>query len=204
MTVAFVITALIIVATPGTGALYTISTGLTGGTRAGLVAAVGCTLGIVPHLVAAITGTAALLRASGEAFEIVKFAGVAYLLYLAWTTWRDKSELVASTGDSDRPGPWRITWTAVTVNVLNPKLTIFFFAFLPQFAPPHSHDELARLLELSGVFMAMTLVVFALYGVFAAAMRSHVIDRPAVVRRMRQTFAVSFVGLSAKLAVTHR
>ena len=78
MSIAFLLTALIIVATPGTGALYTISTGLSGGARASLVAAVGCTLGIVPHLVAAITGTAALLRASGLAFEIVKFAGVVY------------------------------------------------------------------------------------------------------------------------------
>ena len=203
MTVAFVITALIIVATPGTGALYTISTGLTGGTRAGLVAAVGCTLGIVPHLVAAITGTAALLRASGEAFEIVKFAGVAYLLYMAVATWRDRTPLAVDRGRASRPAH-RIISSGILTNLLNPKLTIFFFAFLPQFAPPHSHQELARLLELSGVFMAMTLVVFALYGVFAAAMRSHVIDRPAVVRRMRQTFAVSFVGLSAKLAVTHR
>src|ERR1700742_1333019 len=103
MTVAFVITALIIVATPGTGALYTISTGLTGGTRAGLVAAVGCTLGIVPHLVAAITGTAALLRASGEAFEIVKFAGVAYLLYMAVATWRDRTPLAVDRGRASRP-----------------------------------------------------------------------------------------------------
>jgi threonine/homoserine/homoserine lactone efflux protein len=203
ITVAFLITALIIVATPGTGALYTISTGLTAGTRAGVVAAVGCTLGIVPHLVAAITGTAALLRASGEAFEIVKFAGVVYLLYMAIATWRDRTPLVVDQGPRSRPAR-QIIGSGILMNLLNPKLTIFFFAFLPQFVPPHSHHELARLLELSGVFMAMTLIVFALYGVFAAAMRRHVIDRPTIVRRMRQTFAVSFVGLSAKLALTHR
>jgi len=202
MSAAFLLTALIIVATPGTGALYTISTGLTRGARAGLVAAVGCTLGIVPHLVAATTGTAALLRASGEAFEIVKFGGVAYLLYMAVATWRDRSPLVVD--ERGERSAARIVSSGVLMNLLNPKLTIFFFAFLPQFVPPHSHHELASLLELSGVFMAMTLIVFALYGVFAAAMRRHVIDRPAIVRRMRQTFAVSFVGLSAKLALTHR
>jgi len=202
MSAAFLLTALIIVATPGTGALYTISTGLTRGARAGLVAAVGCTLGIVPHLVAATTGTAALLRASGEAFEIVKFAGVAYLLYMAVATWRDRSPLVVD--ERGERSAARIVSSGVLMNLLNPKLTIFFFAFLPQFVPPHSHHELASLLELSGVFMAMTLIVFALYGVFAAAMRRHVIDRPRVVRRMRQTFAVSFVGLSAKLALTNR
>jgi len=202
MSAAFLLTALIIVATPGTGALYTISTGLTRGARAGLVAAVGCTLGIVPHLVAATTGTAALLRASGEAFEIVKFGGVAYLLYMAVATWRDRSPLVVD--ERGERSAARIVSSGVLMNLLNPKLTIFFFAFLPQFVPPHSHHELASLLELSGVFMAMTLIVFALYGVFAAAMRRHVIDRPRVVRRMRQTFAVSFVGLSAKLALTNR
>ena len=202
MSVAFLLTALIIVATPGTGALYTISTGLTRGARAGLVAAVGCTLGIVPHLVAAVTGTAALLRASGEAFEIVKFGGVAYLLYMAVATWRDRSPLVVD--ERGERSAARIVSSGVLMNLLNPKLTIFFFAFLPQFVPPHSHHELTSLLALSGVFMAMTLIVFALYGVFAAAMRRHVIDRPAIVRRMRQTFAVSFVGLSAKLALTHR
>jgi threonine/homoserine/homoserine lactone efflux protein len=154
-------------------------------------------------LVAAITGTAALLRASGQAFEIVKFAGVVYLLYMAVATWRDRTPLVVDQGPRSRPTR-QIIGSGILMNLLNPKLTIFFFAFLPQFVPPHSHHELARLLELSGVFMAMTLIVFALYGVFAAAMRRHVIDRPAVVRRMRQTFAVSFVGLSAKLALTNR
>jgi threonine/homoserine/homoserine lactone efflux protein len=206
VTIAFLLTALIIVVTPGTGALYTISTGLTRGARASLVAAVGCTLGIVPHLIAAITGTAALLRASGMAFEIVKFAGVAYLLVMAVLTWRDRSPLVVpdqADGADDRPAH-RIIGSGILMNLLNPKLTIFFFAFLPQFVPVHSHHQIATMLELSAMFMAMTLVVFALYGLFAAAVRRHVIERPRIVRRMRQVFAASFVGLSAKLAMTAR
>lgn len=206
MSVAFLVTALIIVITPGTGALYTISTGLSRGARASLVAAIGCTLGIVPHLVAAITGTAALLRASGLAFEIVKFAGVAYLIVMAISTWRDRSPLVVDTelgGPGPRPAR-KIIGSGILMNLLNPKLTIFFFAFLPQFVPTHSHHELATMLELSGVFMVMTLIVFAFYGVFAAAVRRHLIERPRIVRRMRQTFAASFVGLSAKLALTAR
>ena len=206
MSVAFLITALIIVVTPGTGALYTISTGLTRGARASFVAAAGCTLGIVPHLTAAITGTAALLRASGLAFEIVKFAGVAYLIVMAISTWRDRSPLVveSKTGDDDARPAHRIIGSGILMNLLNPKLTIFFFAFLPQFVPAHSHHQLATMLELSGVFMAMTLVVFATYGLFAAAVRRHLIERPRIVRRMRQLFATSFVGLSAKLALTAR
>ena len=203
MSLTFLLTALVIVATPGTGALFTISAGLTRGARASLVAAFGCTLGIVPHLAAAVTGTAALLRASGVAFETVKFLGVAYLLWMAWTTWRDRSPL---TVDDERPprSARRVVGSAVLVNLLNPKLTLFFFAFLPQFVPRDSSHQLATMLGLSGVFMAMTFLVFAGYGVFAAAVRVHLIERPRVVRRMRQAFAASFVGLGAKLATTAR
>jgi threonine/homoserine/homoserine lactone efflux protein len=201
MSVAFLLTSLVIVATPGTGALYTVSTGLSRGTRASVIAACGCTLGIVPHLAAAVTGTAALLRASGIAFEIVKFAGVAYLLYMAWATWRDRSALVVEESRAPRSAR-RIVGSAVLMNLLNPKLTIFFFAFLPQFVPAHAPHQLARMLGLSAVFMVMTLVVFAVYGVFAAAVRRHLIDRPRIVQRIRKLFAGSFVALGAKLATT--
>jgi len=203
MTPAFLITSLIVVATPGTGALYTVATGLAHGTKASVLASVGCTLGILPAMLAAVTGLAAILHSSAIAFQTIKWAGVAYLLYLAWITWRDKSELVSSATDSERPGPWRITWTAVAVNVLNPKLTVFFFAFLPQFIDP-SRPPVGQMLYLSAVFMAMTFVVFALYGVFAAGVRTHVIRRPRVVTWMRRTFAATYVALAARMAVTAR
>ena len=203
MTLAFLLTSLVVVAMPGSGALYTVATGLAHGTKASVLAAAGCTLGIVPAMLAAVTGLAAIMHSSAVAFQTIKWAGVAYLLYLAWTTWRDKSELVASTGDSDRPGPWRITWTAVAVNVLNPKLTIFFFAFLPQFIDP-ARPPVGQMLYLSTVFMAMTFVVFALYGAFAAAVRTHVVRRPRVVSWMRRTFAATYVALAARMAVTAR
>jgi threonine/homoserine/homoserine lactone efflux protein len=203
MTVAFLLTSLVIVATPGTGALYTISAGLAGGARRSIVAALGCTLGIVPHLAAAITGTAALLHAGGVAFEVVKVLGVAYLLFMAWSTWRDGSVLTVDPRQDGRPAR-NVIASAVLVNLLNPKLTLFFFAFLPQFVPDHAGSQIGPMLTLSGVFMAMTLVVFAGYGLFAAAMREHVIARPHIVRRMRRVFAVSFVALGAKLAATTR
>lgn len=203
MSLTFLLTALVIVVTPGTGALFTIAAGMSRGTRASLVAAFGCTLGIVPHLAAAITGTAALLRASGLAFETVKFLGVAYLLYLAWSTWRDKSVLSVA-ADATPRAAGKVIRSAVLINLLNPKLTVFFFAFLPQFVPSNSPHALARLLGLSAVFMLMTLVVFALYGVFAASVRSHLLERPRMVDRLRRLFAVSFVALGAKLATTAR
>ncbi len=203
MSLTFVITALVIVVTPGVGALFTMSAALARGARAGVVAAFGCTLGIVPHLTAAVTGTAALLRASGTAFEVVKVLGVAYLLCMAWTTWRDKSPLIVDDEPASKP-PLRVIGSAILANLLNPKLTIFFFAFLPQFVPARSPHQLGTMLALSAAFMVMTFVVFAFYGVFAAGVRRHLIDRPRVVRRVRHTFAASFVLLSAKLAETAR
>ena len=203
MSAAFLLTSLIIVAMPGTGALITLSAGVSRGARASVVAAFGCTLGIVPHLIAAVSGTAALLRASGAAFDALRIAGVAYLLFMAVATWRDKSELAVRDNQPAR-SPARVIGSAMLSNLLNPKLTVFFFAFLPQFVPPHAPDELARLLLLSGVFMAMTFIVFVIYGVSAAAVRSHVIERPKVIQRMRRLFAASFVGLGIKLATTSR
>jgi threonine/homoserine/homoserine lactone efflux protein len=203
MSVAFLLTSLVIVALPGTGALITLSAGVSHGSRASVVAAFGCTLGIVPHLIAAVTGTAALLRASGAAFDAVRVVGVLYLLFMAAMTWRDHSTLVVDESQPARSAR-RVIGSAVLANLLNPKLTIFFFAFLPQFVPAHAHHQVARLLLLSSVFMAMTFVVFVIYGVFASAMRRHLIDRPPVVQRIRRVFAVSFVGLGIKLATTQR
>jgi threonine/homoserine/homoserine lactone efflux protein len=165
-----------------------------------VVAAFGCTLGIVPHLAAAVTGTATLLRAGGVAFEVLRIAGVGYLLVMAWTTWRDTSRLGVEPDPEPRSAA-RIVLSAVLVNLLNPKLTLFFFAFLPQFVPREGSGQLASMLALSGVFMAMTFVVFAGYGVFAAAMRRHVVERPRVVARIRKLFAASFAALGARLAL---
>jgi threonine/homoserine/homoserine lactone efflux protein len=200
---AFLLTSLIIVAMPGTGALITLSAGVSRGARGGVVAAFGCTLGIVPHLVAAVTGTAALLRASGAAFDALRIAGVAYLLFMAIATWHDKSELLVEDHEPQR-SPARVIASAMLSNLLNPKLTVFFFAFLPQFVPPRAPHEVERLLLLSGVFMAMTFVVFVIYGLGASAVRRRVIERPAVIRRMRRLFAASFVGLGIRLATTSR
>jgi threonine/homoserine/homoserine lactone efflux protein len=201
MSVAFLVTTLVVVATPGTGAVYTISAGLSRGTRPSMVAAFGCTLGVLPHMVAAITGLAALLNASAQAFQAIKWLGVVYLLYLAWQTWRDKSELTVD----DAPAPAsarRVILTAVLINVLNPKLTIFFFAFLPQFVPPSERDAWLRMTGLSLVFMAATFIVFALYGIFAATMRREVLARPHVLTWMRRTFAATYVLLAGRLAVS--
>ena len=203
MTVAFLLTTLVIVATPGTGVLFTVAAGLSRGAGASVVAATGCTLGVVPHMVAAITGLAALLNASAVAFQTLKYAGVAYLLYLAWQTWRDSTPLELDQQAAPQSA-WQVIRTAVLINVLNPKLTIFFFAFLPQFVHPSEQVATSHMVGLSLVFMAVTFVVFTVYGYFAAGMRRFVLARPRVVGWVRRTFAASYVLLAGRLAVQDR
>lgn len=204
MSAEFLIVALVVVATPGTGMIYTVAAGLARGGKASVVAAFGCTLGIVPHMLAAITGLAALLHASALAFDIVKYAGVVYLLWMAWQTWRDKGALSLTAGGSARQGFLAVTVEAVAINLLNPKLSIFFFAFLPQFVAADAPGAVGQMLAMSAVFMAMTFAVFALYGLFAAAVRDRILTRPAVLAWMRRGFAATFALLGAKLALTER
>jgi threonine/homoserine/homoserine lactone efflux protein len=201
MSATFLLTTLVVVAIPGTGAVYTISAGLSRGWRASIVAAFGCTLGVLPHMVTAITGLAALLNASAAAFQAIKWLGVAYLLYLAWQTWRDSSELSVAETAAPASAP-QVILTAVLINLLNPKLTIFFFAFLPQFVPAGTPDGWLQMTWLSLVFMAATFAVFALYGIFAATMRRQVLTRPRVVTWMRRTFAATYLLLAGRLAIT--
>jgi threonine/homoserine/homoserine lactone efflux protein len=203
MSVEFLLTSLIVVATPGTGVIYTLAAGLTRGARTSIVAAAGCTLGIVPQMAAAITGVAALLHTSAVAFGVLKYAGVAYLLYMAWSTLRDKGALAVEQ-EGAPSSPSKTITTGILINILNPKLTTFFFAFLPQFVSSDDPRGVLRMLQLSAVFMLFTFVIFSVYGVFAAAMRERVLSRPRVMAWMRRVFAGSFVALGLKLAFTRQ
>ncbi|OYU49562.1 MAG: lysine transporter LysE [Rhizobiales bacterium PAR1] len=203
MTAEFWITTFIVVASPGVGAIYTIAAGLARGGRASVLAAFACTLGIVPHVLAAMFGLAALLHTSALLYDAVKYAGVAYLLWMAWQALQETGALKVDTDTAPRSS-LRVLVDGVALNLLNPKLTIFFVAFLPQFTDKASATPLADMLGLSGVFMVMTFVVFAIYGLFAAAMRDHVIARPSVMTWLRRSFAAAFVALGARLALSER
>ncbi|MEU3049517.1 LysE family translocator [Streptomyces sp. NPDC006984] len=200
MSIAFLLTALAVVVTPGAGVLYTLAAGLSHGRRAGVVAAFGCTLGILPHLAAAATGLAALLHTSAPAYHAVKYLGAGYLLYMAWTMLRDRGALAVEERSEPRPAA-RVVVSAVLLNLLNPKPMMFFVAFLPQFAPLGGPGSLGAMLRLGGVFMALTFVVFTAYGLCAAAVRDRVLARPRVLTGVRGVIAACFVGLGARLAV---
>lgn len=203
MGIEFLITSFVVVISPGPGALLTVAAGLSGGARAAAVTALGCTLGIVPHLLAAVTGLAALLHASATAFDALRYAGVAYLLYMGWATWRSPAALEVRADAPARSTGGRIA-EAMLVNLLNPKLSLFFLTFLPQFIAPGEAQPTQRMAQLSLVFMAMTLVVFLGYGVFAARFRDQVLQRPSVLVWLRRSFAAAFVALGGKLALMQR
>src|SRR3712207_4815698 len=194
MSIEFLITSLIVVATPGTGVLYTLAAGLSRGSRASVAAAFGCTLGIIPHMAAAILGLAALLHTSALAFQTLKYLGVVYLLYMAWNTLREQGALRIE-ADVDARSTRQVIVSAILINILNPKLSIFFLAFLPQFVHVGDPDTLARMVGLSSVFMLLTFVVFVGYGLGAAALRRQVLGRPRVVQWMRRLFAAPFFSL---------
>ncbi len=203
LTLDFLITSLIVVLIPGTGVVFTISTGLAAGKRASVFAALGCTAGIVPHLLASVLGLSAILHTSALAFQGLKFAGVAYLLYLAYATWRDRSAFAVD----DAPiatSAGSLVVKACLLNILNPKLTIFFLAFLPQFITPTGPAPSLQMLTLSAVFMGMTFAVFVLYGLLANFFRKAVLESPRVQTWLRRSFAATFAGLGANLAFAQR
>ncbi|AZF63099.1 LysE family translocator [Pseudomonas sp. LF135] len=203
LSVNFLVTCLIVVLIPGTGVIFTVSTGLTAGKRASVFAALGCTAGILPHLLASVLGLSALLHTSALAFEVLRYAGVAYLLYLAYATWRDRSAFAmndAPTATTARG----LMIRGFLLNILNPKLTIFFLAFLPQFVTPGSISPAVQMLVLSAVFMAMTFAVFVIYGLLANGFRRAVIESPRVQNWLRRSFAAAFAGLGLNLAFAQR
>jgi threonine/homoserine/homoserine lactone efflux protein len=204
MTLSFLLTSLLVVASPGTGVLYTLAVALTQGARASIAAAFGCTLGIVPHMLAAMLGLAAVLHTSALAFAALKWCGVVYLLYMAWQALRETGALAIDARPVAGRSSRRVIVTGVLINILNPKLSIFFLAFLPQFIAADESHPLGRMLELSGAFMAMTLGVFVVYGLFAAGVRDRVVTRPKVMAWLRRSFAAGFAALGAKLAFAER
>lgn len=203
MSIAFLLTSLIVVASPGTGVLYTLAVALTRGSRASIAAAFGCTLGIIPAMLAATLGLAAVMHASALAFSTLKWLGVIYLLYMSWQALRETGALAVD-GQPDARSSRRVIATGFLINILNPKLSIFFLAFLPQFIAADESHPLPRMLELSGAFMVMTFAVFVLYGLFAASVRDRIVTKPRVMTWLRRAFAGGFAALGARLAFAER
>jgi threonine/homoserine/homoserine lactone efflux protein len=199
----FLLTSLVVVLIPGTGVVYTINTGLTLKWRASIAAAIGCTLGIVPHILASILGLSALLNMSAQVFSALKIVGSMYLLYLAWKMWREAGIIEINQKPTIASG-MQIAIKGIAINLLNPKLTIFFFAFLPLFVSPNSASPTLEMIALSVVFMSMTLIIFVVYGVLASGIRAYLINSSKIIKRFQQAFAVIFAAFAVKLALSEK
>ncbi len=201
ITIQFLITALVVVIAPGTGVVYTLAMGLGRGKLAAVAAAAGCTFGIVPHLTAATLGLAAVLHASALLFNIVKFAGVAYLLWMAWGALRQSGALAVKPADATPEPLMRVAVRGALINILNPKLSIFFLALLPPFLSGDATRATVEMAQLGAVFMAMTFVVFAIYGLFAGMVRARVLASRRAMAWLNRSFAAVFAALAGRLAL---
>jgi threonine/homoserine/homoserine lactone efflux protein len=199
----FVLTSLLVILVPGTGVVYTVTTGITQNRRASLAAAFGCTLGILPHVLACILGLSAILHMSAQIFSAIKLAGAAYLLYLAWNMWRDAGTLQFDQKNSETSFG-QIILKAIAINLLNPKLTIFFFSFLPQFISKDAASATGEMVIMSAVFMGLTFLVFALYGLLASSVRTYLLRSSRAVKRVQQAFALAIAGFAVKLALSDK
>lgn len=203
MSTEFLITSLIVVLLPGTGVLYTLAIGLGRGFKASIAAAVGCTVGIIPAMFASIIGLAALFHTSALAFQLIKYAGVAYLFYMAWNILREGGALDVS--EDRRPlSAYQTARDGVLLNMLNPKLSLFFLAFLPQFVPATSTNTTLTMFMLGSTFMALTFIIFVGYGACASLARDYVVSKPAVMVWLRRSFAATFGLLGLRLALAER
>ena len=199
----FLITSLVVVLIPGTGVIYTVSTGLFVGWRASIAAAIGCTAGIIPHLTASVLGLSAVLHMSALAFQVLKYAGSIYLIYLAWAMWRETGSFKLKRPEQ-RCGFAQTAIRGILINILNPKLSMFFWAFLPLFIRDVGGTPLEQMLLLSALFMAMTLVIFILYGLLASSVSTYFTKSPTMTIRLQRTFAFIFAALAAKLAMSEQ
>lgn len=203
LTIEFLLTSLIIVLVPGTGAIFTISSGLFRGWRASAMAAIGCTLGILPHLLAAIGGLSFVLHSGATFFLWLRWIGFLYLLYLAWMMWQEGSGIQFE-ATQPQMSDWKIVGKAILINLLNPKLTLFFFAFLPLFLSPDPKSAVAEMMRMSAVFMLITLLVFLVYGALASSVRTQIINSPQRLLWLQRSFALAFALLGLKLALGER
>ncbi len=203
ISIEFLVTSLVVVLIPGTGVLYTIAAGLFSGKKASVFAAFGCTLGIVPSLMASIMGLAIIIHTSALAFQVIKIIGVAYLLFLSWSMLRSSGSLTLNEGQ-DKQSLVAVAFKGFLINILNPKLTIFFLAFLPQFIPAQVPSATNHMLLLGVTFMIMTFLVFVIYGILATSVRNYIIHSEKVSTIVQRIFAGSFALLGLKLALTSR
>jgi threonine/homoserine/homoserine lactone efflux protein len=200
--VAYLAVVTVLMLTPGPDMLFVLASGARSGSRAGFVAAVGVAVGETIHLLAAAAGLAALFQAAPLLYDLVRFAGAAYLLWLGIRSLRTRRGQHAADGRGGAPSTRWAFWRGLITNVLNPKMALFTVALLPQFVDPSRGQVPAQFLVLGACFVALEIVVDGTIGLVAGRVRRVLARRPRAARGLDVASGSVFVGLAAKLALT--
>ncbi|MGD0586841.1 MAG: LysE family translocator [Oryzomonas sp.] len=187
---------------PGPDNIFVVTQGIARGRKAAIVTALGMCSGISVHTTAAAFGISALFYSSLVAFTIIKYAGAAYLLYLAWRTLRERAAIRLAKAD-DRPGA-ALFKRGFIMNVLNPKVAMFFLAFLPQFVTPKASHFALQMLFLGFIFMLQAIVIFCLIGYFSGSIGNLILTRPRIGKYLDFMTAGVFTSLGIRLALAER
>ncbi len=200
--VAYLALVTVLMLTPGPDMLFVLASGIRSGSRAGFVAAVGVAVGETIHLLAAAAGLAALFRAAPVLYELLRFAGAAYLLWLGVRSLRTRGGQQVVEGRGGAQSTRRAFWRGLVTNVLNPKMALFTVALLPQFVDPSRGQVPAQFLVLGACFVALEILVDGTVGLAAGRVRRVLARRPRAARGLDVASGSVFVGLAAKLALT--
>ncbi|QQP95475.1 LysE family translocator [Lysobacter enzymogenes] len=200
---AFFATALFLAVVPGPDNVFVLTQSALRGKRAGLWVVLGLCTGLLVHTAAVALGVAALFERSRVAYELLKYAGAAYLLYLAWQSLRAPAMRVGD-GEGARGGAGKLYLRGIVMNVANPKVSIFFLAFLPQFVDQQAGPVTLQMLALGATFIVATALVFGALALSAGAIGRHLVRSERAQRWMNRVAATVFAGLAVKLATAQR
>lgn len=201
--ITFLGAAILLALAPGPDNIFVLTQSALRGKAAGLSVVLGLCTGLIVHSTAVALGVAVIFKTSALAFSILKYAGAGYLLYLAWQAWRvPGATLHAATHNEQQR--WKLYWRGIIMNITNPKVSIFFLAFLPQFADPARGPIWLQILLLGGLFIIATLLVFGAIALLAGGLGQWLNHSPRAQPIMNKIAGTVFLGLALKLATTER
>ncbi|MFO1227569.1 LysE family translocator [Roseateles sp.] len=200
-TLAFLAAAVVLTLTPGPDNLMVLSTGLARGRRAGMAFGLGCGLGCLSHTLLAVLGVSALLAASPLAFAGLRLLGGAYLVWMGVQAWRHAGRVALGSGDSSAASLGQLFAKGLLANAINPKVVLFFLAFLPQFVRPAQGAMALQLGLLGIVFTAQAALLFGVLGYFSGHVGAWLTRRPEVGPRLDRLAGTLFIGLGLRLAL---
>lgn len=199
----FIAVSMLLTIAPGPDILYVITQSITRGKRAGIATALGLSTGLIVHTTAAAFGVSAILQQSAIAFTILKYAGAIYLFFLAWKAFQEKEHLL-----SDKPvqnkGTGSLYRQGIYMNILNPKVGLFFLAFLPQFVNSNAGNSSEQMVLLGILFMLQTIIIFSTVATFAGIFSNKILSRPNIAKYINYVKCSVFALIGIKLVLTDR